>query len=679
MATKTKIEITFPAITEGLGQTTFARAKDGQALIFHTMLFQTKPRKRATEIQIATTSNTGEYLAEKYAYYFQLDHNQSGIWTITRVGNKVILEIDASWSLDLWSTDIAGVTSVITVGSVSNFALSSWSLEPDPTDPCNYYLLRLTATENIASVEYNTNFYGNTPALTVDTRLNRLSNIRFLRMNNVNSFKVGLTDSVGYLHVGKVIADNVDITIANNRVGGSTVNFVVNFPNQLPSSHDLALQYSLDNVNYFTENTITGQELGDYTLYIKDSLGCVVSVPYTVDEREGAEPILYISKNNSITFSKDEVWDGQSVMKNDNNTLSETSLSRINYKENILFQRADKTSIQIKSNFQVVEAFVEEDCDEAPIALTVNKKSNNINRFLGIDGYMYKYKQGYAGLYFISGNTYLADDSVDTQYVLNGNLPDFAIIGQFVDVIVGGISIGFFEIQDVIYDPEINRRAIIFKYTFEEAPASVIVKSNYNLLDIEVYEFEIDFSLLTADNCRIRIKGTDTVFGEQNQYSDNIYVKTIHDNTMSVLYYGEDNRDIFYAYGIKHFIRLEFSDITALIEDKISISKGDNSSSVNSSELYDGNKIEFESMTRDLFLKACIALSSPYLFINNVGYVKKESLSYENIKGTNLYNLSVELIKTQFRKESYSVNPSGVSPTIYIPGVLTGDTGLFKL
>lgn len=678
MATKTKIEFTFPLITEGYGSIEFTRNKVGGFVLLMRETLQPNPRRAATQISTSTSSNTGQFLAEQFAKYWELDHNSSGLMTITAVSNVLTIEMDAEWILGGVLISIPGVTSSITIGSVSNFKLTNWSLEEDLTDPCNYYLLRLTATEPITFIQVNTNYYPAPAGTTVDVRLSRLTNIRFLSMNNIDQVYYNLMQDINYLYVGKVIKENVDIAIANNRLSGSTVNFKVNYVNQLQSSHDLALQYSLNNIDFDSSNSLTGQISGEYTVYIKDSLGCIVSIDYSVDERAGADPILYISKNNSITFSKDEVWDGQSVMKNDENTLSETSLSKINYKENLLFQTQDNTTIQVKSNFQTIRAFIEDGCDSV-LEVPVVKMSNNINRFLGIDGFIYNYKQGYSGLYFVSGNTYLDDGSIDSQFVLNGNLPDFAIIGQFVEVFDGGGSVGFFEIEDVVYDPNVNKRAIIFRHSFTGNPSAVRVESHYDLLNIEVYHFNVDFSIVEEENCRIYVKGEDTVFPEERQYSENIYVKDLHERTVAIEYFGDDNRDIFYAYGIKHFIRLEFSDITALIDDKISISKGDNTSSVNASDLYDGNKFEFEGLTRDNFLKACIAVSSPYIKINNIGYIKKESLNYENIKGTNLYNLSVDMLKTNNKINGKMQVQSGFAPTIYIPGVLTGDLGFFKL
>jgi hypothetical protein len=84
-------------------------------------------------------------------------------------------------------------------------------------------------------------------------------------------------------------------------------------------------------------------------------------------------------------------------------------------------------------------------------------------------------------------------------------------------------------------------------------------------------------------------------------------------------------------------------------------------------------------MTRTRFLQAAIAVSSPNLFINNIGYIKKNSISYENIENTNLYDLTVDLIKTGVGINENVENPSIAGPSFNIPGVLVGNTGLIKL
>src|SRR5690606_8542022 len=206
----------------------------------------------------------------------------------------------------------------------------------------------------------------------------------------------------------------------------------------------------------------------------------------------------------------------------------------------------------------------------------------------------------------------------------------------------------------------------------------------YNLLDFEVYEFNVDFNNIPFSHpeMRLRIKCTDDFYDEENYYTDTIYVLEEQEKTLSIVYYGDDNRDIFYMYNIRHFIRLRYLSIKAYIKDEVESSIGDFSGQIEESSLYDGNIFTFDYLTRDAFLKVCIALSSPYLYINNIGYFKNENIEYENIEGTNLYQIRVVLLKNNMDihggKYPNTTLPTWGTP-VYIPKLLSGQTGLIKI
>ena len=72
-------------------------------------------------------------------------------------------------------------------------------------------------------------------------------------------------------------ASNFDLQINNSPFGASVLIGNTN-------SDQLILQYSLDNVVWQSSNEFYGLATGNYTLYIKDQLGCSTSKTFNVDE-----------------------------------------------------------------------------------------------------------------------------------------------------------------------------------------------------------------------------------------------------------------------------------------------------------------------------------------------------------------------------------------------------------
>jgi len=681
MATNTKIVITFNDKVYDGDYAGFTRLLTTSNIVSMPERFKAN-RYSSGEIGMGVAADTfldGVVAAQQYVYYFNLDHNSSGIMSISRAGKVVTIEIDPAWQFYGWGgfqPNLAG-TAVATLGTSTTFSITSHSFSENPVAKCNSVLLNITTSENIDTYTINgskVDIVSSDFSIAVP-RGTKIDNIKLYQLTKVINFNT----IQPYVYINKLLAGNVSVNVEPNKYKGATVTINVDYTNQLQGSPASTFEYSLDGINYVQSKVLTGQVDGDYTVYVKDNWGCIVTHDYSVTEKGNAVGFLYVSKNNSVTFSKDEVWDGKTIMKNDLNTLSESSFNKKNYKQDLLFQYNDNITIQFKSNYDLNEVILEEECQEAGFQIPVTKMSNNINRFMSLDSYMYKHKEGITGIYFDDGASYNEGGAEISQYILNGNLPDFAITGQFIDIVDNGVSLGYFEILNTVYDSSVNRRVLLVSFNYQDLPKEVITSSTYNLLDFEVYHFNINFLLYNKENYRLRIKATDSVFGEQNQYSDNIYLKDVHENTAAIEYKGEGNKDIFYAYDIKHLIRVEVESITALIEDQSTIVQGDNSTTQVDSELYDGNNFRFEAMARDRFLQCSIAVSSPILLINSEGYVKKDGIEYENIIGTNLYNLSVGLLKTGIDRGAFTSNPSVGSPIIFSPRVLTGNTGLIKL
>lgn len=684
MATKSKIVITFNDMVIIDDFVNFSYQKDGPSTLTKEMF---RPqRTQAGEIQIPFVdfgyNTTGEDAAIRYAQAFQVDWNGSGIFSVSHTGKTVTIEVVVGWTFSGFAS--TGATAVITNGNDATFKLVDWEVVQHPTDPCGKAILRVNTTEPIGSFSRGFVDYIVSPAAsTVDIIMSRsLSENALILYDNSGAKEDGenitFSQDKGYIYIGQLLQQNVSINVTNTN-SGATVIANVSFPYQNTPKPELVLEYSLNGVNFQSSNIFTNQLAGTHTLYVRDNLGCSVQKEFIVDEYvDNVKPIFYISKNNSVFFAKEEEWDGQDIMKNDENTLSESQITGVNYKEELMYQKEDTITIQFKSNYTLHEASII-NCNEEALEIPIEKKSNNIGRFMSLDCKIYEYKLGYTGIYFMSGDMYDENNNVISNYILNGNLPDFAIVGQNIELIIDGLPSGFYTIEDIVYDSKVEKRSIIIKRPHSGEPIDAVSRSTYNLLEYEIYEFSLTFLTFLEQFYKLKLKAERTGFPTLSYYSETINLKEIHEDTVSIKYWGEGNSDIFYAYGIKHFIRLKVEQITALIDDTVQIVNGDNISAMVESDLYDGNKILFDSMTRTRFLQAAIAVSSPNLFINNIGYIKKNSISYENIENTNLYDLTVDLIKTGVGINEHVENPSIAGPSFNIPSVLVGNTGLIKL
>jgi len=466
MAHDTKLEVTFiadPVLNDSVSFNRF----DGVTTISNQLTWQTTARIAKGQIQITTpTATPGEAAAIEYEKFQNLDYNASGIYTIVRVLNVVTITFTPDWSITLTSTT-PFADEVVTPGTPQTYTLTSAVIAPASGAPCERVGVAIVTSENTTSYILNLIETTITPSTSFTVDIQRLE-ISILVVKNAAGETIDVAPGVGLPHfyAPKLMPIvNLDINVLNTP-NGATVTATMSFPNQLQPQPDVFdLFYSLDDVIYVNTNIFTGQVNGSYTMYVRDNFGCTVSKDYEVTASGTREPYAFISNANSVTFARDEVWDTYLINKNDENTLSCTDLALLNYQENVLFQSQDKITIQFKSNY-ITNVAIFEEADDTQNILTVVKKSNNLNRFEGLDCTMYDAGNGQTGIYFITGNRYDSVGGIIGTYELNGNVPDFAIIDQYIEI----LTVGVFQITDVIFDAANNRRAIIFNNSYGGLP-----------------------------------------------------------------------------------------------------------------------------------------------------------------------------------------------------------------
>ena len=141
---------------------------------------------------------------------------------------------------------------------------------------------------------------------------------------DVTTTSTGCQTSTGRLINTPSFLVSADISSSYvNSPNGATINIVVN-----PALNGLTFTYSLDGVSFQSSSVFSGILDGDYTITVKDQLGCSTSVPITIPPfSDGGigERTAYAdlpSKSNSIRYARYVDWGVCSNYKNDENTLS---------------------------------------------------------------------------------------------------------------------------------------------------------------------------------------------------------------------------------------------------------------------------------------------------------------------------------------------------------------------
>ena len=698
--------------------------------------FVTTGRIKNGEIPLtANTGTDGEAEAIGYERYFNLDFNTAKLMTLTRLVNVITIDINVPWNLENFTTTNDPVTSITDFvtrvetdgGSVESsacidglsipsatssrrsytpdaFQLTSAALAIHPTTPCDTVDVDILTSEQATgySLQYGSGL-SQTDVIAVSTNpftvtIDRLMPTAvFIHKTGSASINVSLEQwNEPRFYFNKIGNNNVNIHIIPNAFSGATINVNVNYLTQLTPRPDVnTLTYSLDGVNYGTTPTWSGQVGGNYTVYVKDSLGCVFQKAFVVPAGiESRSAVFEISERNSLTFSKNEVWDGlqDGIHKNQDNVLALTDIQDFLYDERVILRDTDNIRIQFKSNYTDHNISVL-NCEDGATGYTptVEKMSNNLDQFESLDCTLHSINPytSRAGIYFTTGNRYNEAGTDIGDYELFGNLPDSAIVGNFIDL---GATYGVREVIDLIYDRDLDKRLMVFNMVYSsDTDIDITMKSYFDLLPFEVYEFNLAIGspiLKPEDNSfRVKIQCLHNAYTEINHYSEYVHVIESTDaydysKYIAIDYYGTNNRKVFYLYGIKHFMRAEIESMNVIIDDSNEIVKGDLSTYLSESVVNKGVAIKFADVTYRVMMKLSLALSSENLFINGLGFVKKESLEVEPIANTNLYSVGCQLLSTNKNFNSSANdqigNDEGYS-TLYIPRIVGANNKNIKI
>ncbi|UYW01799.1 hypothetical protein K5I29_02420 [Flavobacterium agricola] len=539
--------------------------------------------------------------------------------------------------------------------------ISNISYISDSSDPCNKIKAVVTTNYQATGITspYNTTVNSNP----FEVNLFRNSNYVITAINEQTTGSVGIS-TPPLLDIA-AISVNINATPYSNSVNITYAGL-----------SGLLLEFSLNGQEWQSDNTFPNLLPGDFTLYVRDQYGCQKSKWFTIEKSHTKVylPYFYYSKSNSIRFAYRVNFGDAANYKNDENSLSHEADVLLPYKQEQLFQSADVITTQFKSNYTLNKVWVIAE-NNLKVEVPVVKKTSNLNRTEALEAKMVNIGNRQTGVFFISGNRYdYKTNQINGSYTLNGLLPSYCKVGHWIQL--DGI---YYEIQNIVYEEVYGADMLVLNKVYDGPLTSVIVKSEFNFEEFEIYEFTIDMVNYINKKISIKLEVSDSNFPTITLVSEILSVKVKHEDTLEIRYYNDMNNDVFYQTGIQHLLRIPFKDILGKDEQNHESYKTDTTSVLLHSEIYESNTFVFEPLTKEIWRKLKIALASDNVIIDGVGYIKNNDFETEGPLGqTNLYVLTAEMLKTGNVQSNRKSNYSFDSSNIEVPGLVQATSDYLK-
>ena len=582
--------------------------------------------------------------ASNYVAAFNLDYNSSGVYEVTRIGEVVTIK-----STNPNITFSNGVSNNVSF-TIANFTGTAFEITDiifeESVNPCTHVRLRATTSELATNV------------LGPEVIANNTSNpfyIEVLRSGGIltQGILLSCSNAAGTIATAKVelpntlALDNLGLTVNPSPNGGTVIGFVSN-------TTGLTLQYSLDNTTWQASSIFNSLIAGDYIFYVKDQLGCSIQKSFTVSEFSSGEEHFYISPSNSIRFAKTSVAGVTTDSKIDANRLSSSDDAKHPYKTYQVFKNTDTITTQFESSFATIAAKV---IDENGIetALTIDKKTTNIGLTDSRDATYYNFGEGKTGIYFTTGKTYDYGTGIDADddYTLNGSLPEWGVVGNFIK-----LNNAWFEIEDVYYDEEKYAEILVIENLYTGVEAVTIVSSVYDRENYDVYEFSTVMNSHNNREVEIIITNEDSNFDNLVHTSEILTITDELDGFKELIYSNDTNTDMLYATGIAHKIWIRTERVVYKPLGEMENFKTDTKVILLNGNVRKAKEFTFELLTSEIMIKLYLALHHRELYIDGERYVLNESPEVGDAEeDTNLYEVKATLIKAN---ESYDSKSSNV-------------------
>lgn len=429
----------------------------------------------------------------------------------------------------------------------------------------------------------------------------------------------------------KLITKDINISTGQTS-GGATVIIDVAYV----SEYLYPLQYSLDNVTFSETNSFTGQANGDYTIYVKDAFGCVISKDYTVDETSTLTETIFQDPSEINPFRFSKVEPGK---LNRYNTLSYNQNKGLAYTFSHLVVDGDEPVNQIKTNAKYLSIYAVDCQTQDKTVLNPVKRSDHIGRTFKSTATQFATDSNLLGLFFGAVNildptTDAVLDSKDFGY----QIPTaFDKEGRLVEV----SGFGLLPVQSIIYDENYEAFVLQFNVSYTGAAIEVSAKATYNIQNYEIYEFITPVTVM-PDSFQVVIEAGRSENDISHAFISERIEKTVDSKELTeIVYWNTTNiGSMNYATGITHKIRLH--SVLSRIADEQTVEgyNGDVERYNTSQELFDGEEYIFGYLSDEMVRKVRAISTHNRLFINGVLLRLKEAPELNSRFSTNLCELT---------------------------------------
>jgi hypothetical protein len=513
------------------------------------------------EVVVLTRSTSGQVswiagdagMAQSYVNAWTADYAGTN-FILSRVGN--VVTITATYDGAVFSAFSAAsrVSAVITnEAPPADFTITGAVVETADSNKCTTVKVTLTQENGTPPFTWNTVLPGNVGLIGANVP------------RSGNNISIEVEDSLGATSTIVVsvpeTVDNTDIDAINIEGDPSGLFGTVTILMEAIEGLAITFEYSLDGATYQTSNIFTSVLPGSYTLYVRDSFGCVISQAFDVTLAAIRPPVFrQIPKSNSFGW-----MERQAAINHCTNPYNGSNAMPNEYKPKRWYNPKyfqqwcafDLPRTQFRSNYDTLSAEIFRIIDGVSMGLqTITKRSNNLGQRQNIDSKIYQHGATQTAIYWTSGNTYENDlSTVNGSHNLDGQLPEWVKVGQKFQI-TGSAVDGIYEIVQVIYDSTLLVNAAIIDriYTDVAEEVDVIASAVYNKLNYEVYEFDADLSALTPDCYKIVLSMTDSLAEYPDSIWDSFTFAVVPADEDIILIEAWDHIDdgILYSTGIVH-------------------------------------------------------------------------------------------------------------------------------
>jgi hypothetical protein len=629
----------------------------------------------------SATLNPGERSAINYVSSFMADYNSTDFYLIERSVNVVTItspnsimafdRLDAEHDL---SPSVSMTFENIDLENI--FQISTVEVLPATTNPvCSHYKVRVTCSQLATEILWPLEFAesGNTDnPFEFEKLRGSLFKIKVQDENGSEDIYYSPSNSVP----GLFSSENINLQITQSPAGASVTVLILALDDSI-----MTYEYGLEGGAYQYSNVFPGLLNGDYQMNVRDNFGCVKSKSFTVTGNNIVNSHSYISESNSIRLAKRITPGICGPYRTDRESLSCEEFCKDpgeRFEAYQPFQTCDTPPSSFESNFSENRAWIIQE-DGSETELQVLQKTN----FIGIkdsrDARRFDLGSGLTGIYFLSGNLYDYDTGFETgdDYLLNGGLPEWGRIDNFIF-----FAGAWHQIANTFFSDEKDAEVLIIQAIYTGADEDLIVKAEYNRQVFNVFEFYTPFALYPDEILQVRVDMEDPNFENESWLSEKLDIQEEHEGCLNVVYYNDENTDVYYKTGIKHQIRIPIMEIDGDFDSNQDPNKTDTKVDLLSADLYDLEEFTFQPTSKGLWRQWSRALSHKYVLINGEGFIKSAKFEQEGPLGSsNLYELKCSMMRSN---APYTTDIIGAEAEIInsidpidVPNLITPDTDTF--